>query len=174
MASVVFLRAANVGGTRVFRPKEVEVKLKKLGCVNVGAAGTFVIKERMADGALRTQFLKALPWHTEIMICAGSTLAKVVDSLPFGSTKVLARPFGSVTSAKPKKHPPLPWNEPDQRQWSMQVIGVAGTVVYGWWRGLPNGKKVDPNKLIEKQLGVSATTRFWTTFEKIREILRED
>ena len=47
MALVVLLRGVNVGGHRTFWPAALAGQLKHLGAVNIGAAGTFVIRERV-------------------------------------------------------------------------------------------------------------------------------
>ena len=46
MALVVFLRGVNVGGHRTFRPAALVKDLAHLDAVNIGAAGTFVIRRR--------------------------------------------------------------------------------------------------------------------------------
>ena len=45
MASVVFLRAANVGGHQTFHPKTLANDLAAFRVVNIGAAGTFVVRD---------------------------------------------------------------------------------------------------------------------------------
>jgi uncharacterized protein (DUF1697 family) len=55
MALVVFLRGVNVGGHRVFRPSAFAKELSHLGAVNIGAAGTFVIRPRIARAELRAE-----------------------------------------------------------------------------------------------------------------------
>jgi hypothetical protein len=42
---VVFLRGVNVGGHRTFRPSILAKGLSDYGVVNVGAAGTFVVRK---------------------------------------------------------------------------------------------------------------------------------
>jgi len=44
MALVVFLRGVNVGGHRTFRPSLLANELSDFDVVNVGAAGTFVVR----------------------------------------------------------------------------------------------------------------------------------
>src|SRR3970040_890978 len=44
VALVVLLRGVNVGGHRTFRPTTLTKQLKHLDAVNIGAAGTFVIR----------------------------------------------------------------------------------------------------------------------------------
>ena len=48
MALVVLLRGVNVGGHRTFRPAVLAQRLKHLDAVNIGAAGTFVIRRPVA------------------------------------------------------------------------------------------------------------------------------
>jgi hypothetical protein len=44
MALLMFLRGVNVGGHRTFRPTKLAEQLKHLDVVNIGAAGTLVIR----------------------------------------------------------------------------------------------------------------------------------
>ena len=48
---VVLLRGVNVGGHRTFRPARLAEQLRHLGAVNIGAAGTFVIRKAGQSGA---------------------------------------------------------------------------------------------------------------------------
>src|ERR1700704_5607440 len=45
MSSVVFFRAVNVGGYQKFQPGKLAKELAEFGVVNIGAAGTFVVRE---------------------------------------------------------------------------------------------------------------------------------
>ena len=69
MALVVFLRGVNVGGHRTFRPSVLANQLERYGVVNVGAAGTFVVR----NPGKRTEFAAALrgalPFETHVMLC---------------------------------------------------------------------------------------------------------
>lgn len=69
MAWVVFLRGANVGGHRKFQPSTLAKELADLGVVNVGAAGTFVVRGKIGPALLRNEILRRLPFKTELMIC---------------------------------------------------------------------------------------------------------
>jgi uncharacterized protein (DUF1697 family) len=175
VSSVVFLRGVNVGGARVFRPKVFSDDLDHLGCVNVGAAGTFVIRERIAEAKLRAEIVKRLPFETHVMICRGETIIEIVDRDPFAQGKAdkKLRRFGSVMSGKPKQVPRLPVAEP-AAAWLTKLIGVEDRLAWGWWRTLDGVHFRDPNMLIEQRLGVKATTRNWNTFEKLRDILGRD
>jgi uncharacterized protein (DUF1697 family) len=68
MAHVVFLRGVNVGGNNVFRPAKLAVELKHLEAVNVGAAGTFVIKARARAADVRREVLSRLAFQPGISV----------------------------------------------------------------------------------------------------------
>ena len=72
MALVVLLRGVNVGGHRTFRPTTLAKQLTHLGAVNIGAAGTFVIRQPVTQAELRAELASRLPFDTEIMICRRS------------------------------------------------------------------------------------------------------
>jgi len=52
MAWVVFLRAVNVGGTNRCQPAQIAKQLAKFGAVNIGAVGTFVVRENVSESTL--------------------------------------------------------------------------------------------------------------------------
>ncbi len=86
MALVVLLRGVNVGGHRTFRPATLAKELEHLGAVNIGAAGTFVIRERVGRAELRAELARRLPFDTEIVICEGREILRLA------SNDVFARP----------------------------------------------------------------------------------
>ena len=57
MALVVFMRAVNVGGYQNFQPAALAKKLADLDVVNIGAAGTFVVRARVSEKSLRKKML---------------------------------------------------------------------------------------------------------------------
>src|SRR5437867_10288816 len=69
MAWVVFLRAVNVGGANRCQPARIAKQLAKFGVVNIGAVGTFVIREDVSESTLRAAIARQLPFKCEIMIC---------------------------------------------------------------------------------------------------------
>jgi len=76
MPSVVFLRAVNVGGANTCRPALIAKQLAKFGVVNIGAVGTFVVREDVSESALRAAIAKKLPFKCEIMICPARDITK--------------------------------------------------------------------------------------------------
>jgi uncharacterized protein (DUF1697 family) len=172
MSHVVFMRGVNVGGNKRFQPTALAGELAHLGAVNLGAAGTFVVRKRLAHATVRAEFLRRLPFAAELMICPGHELLKLAAGEPFiGPAASDVRRFVSVLARRPRTIPPLPFSFPPTDDWQVQIIGVSGRLAWAWWRR--RGRTfLDPNDVIEKQLGVSATTRNWNTIVRLCELLR--
>src|SRR5438876_12190395 len=79
MRWVVFLRAVNVGGANRCQPALIAKELAKFGFVNIGAVGTFVVRENVSESALRAAITKKLPFKCEIMICPARDILKLKD-----------------------------------------------------------------------------------------------
>ncbi len=84
MAWVVFLRAVNVGGTNRCQPAQIAKQLAKFGAVNIGAVGTFVVRENVSESTLRNAFAvqlaKTFGVKCEIMICPARDIVRLVIS----------------------------------------------------------------------------------------------
>ncbi len=173
MASVVFLRAANVGGHQVFRPSRLAAELAHLGVVNLGAAGTFVVPGAVSQAALRREFARRLPFRTELMVCPGNEVLELVAADPFSaeSKHPDLRFFVSVTARPPRQAPRLPLQQPGGAAWLVKLMGRHGRLYYGCWRRRPGAGFPDPNALVEKHVGLPATSRNWNTFVKLAQIL---
>src|SRR6187431_50259 len=83
MRWVVFLRAVNVGGANLCRPALLAKQLSKFGVVNIGAVGTFVVREDVSESTLRTAIAKKLPFKCGIMICPARDIIKLASKDPF-------------------------------------------------------------------------------------------
>jgi uncharacterized protein (DUF1697 family) len=171
MAHVVFLRGVNVGSARRFQPSALARELLHLGAANLGAAGTFVIRKHLSEAALRSEFADRLPFTTDLMICRSGELEKLAAADPFppGLPPDFRR-FVSVLAKKPRRTPPLPFSYPAGEDWQIRVLGVDGKLAWGLWR--VGRSPVDPNSVIEKYLGVRATTRNWNTVVRLCDVLR--
>src|SRR5262245_51531639 len=170
MAQAVFVRGVNVGGRKVFRPKALAEDLSRLDVANIGAAGTFVVRKAIAAGALREEIRRRLPADAEVMICSAREVLDLVSSEgeepPPG-----ARRYVCVLGARPKKRPALPLRAPAGSGWQVLVGKIAGAFVTGQWRS-DRRRMVYPNEVVEKELGVPATTRTWDTILKVAALLR--
>src|SRR5215467_7736605 len=119
MRWVVFLRAVNVGGTNRCRPAQIAKQLSKFGVVNIGAVGTFVVRENVSESALRAAIAKKLPFKCEIMIVPAKEVVDLARKDPFAeqpSGADITR-FASVLHKQPQKLPPIPLNLPSDANW---------------------------------------------------------
>ena len=174
MRWVVFLRAVNVGGANTCRPALIAKQLGKFGVVNIGAVGTFVVREDGSESTLRAALAKKLPFKCEIMICPARAVLKLAAKDPFAnqpSGPEITR-FVSVLHKRPRALPSLPLRLPSQNDWLLQIIAIQGRFVLGVYHR--QMKAISYLGKIEKILGVAATTRSWNTIEKVAKILRAD
>ena len=175
MAWVVFLRAVNVGGTNRCQPAQIAKELAKFGLVNVGAVGTFVVREDVSESALRAAVANKLSFKCEIMICPARDIIKLASKDPFSrqpSGPNITR-FVSV-AAKPVRlplHLRLPLNLPSDDDWLLKVIAIQDRLVLGLYRR--QMKAISYLGKIEKLLSVPVTTRNWNTIEKIANEIRK-
>jgi hypothetical protein len=79
VALVVLLRGVNVGSHRTFRPSTLAEELKHLGAVNIGAAGTFVIRQPVTRARLRAEVALRLPFDADVMICTGREIVRLMS-----------------------------------------------------------------------------------------------
>ena len=172
MAHVVFLRAANVGGRNVFKPAEVAKALAHLDVVNVGAVGTFVVRGRTGEPALRREIAAHLPFTPRMVVVPGRDLLALVAAQPFAGVALSRdlRGWAAPFAGRPTARPVLPHAVPAGRQWAVRLERVEGTIALGTARRRP-GVSVYPNAVVEKALGVEATTRWWETIERVAALL---
>ena len=83
MRRVVFLRGVNVGKANRCQPAVIASQLSRLGVINIGAVGTFVVREDVSESALRAAIAKKLPFKCEIMICPARDIIKLASKDPF-------------------------------------------------------------------------------------------
>jgi uncharacterized protein (DUF1697 family) len=172
MAHVVFLRASNVGGRNVFRPALLARELAHLDVVNIGAAGTFVVRARATAEAVRREILSKLAFAPDLSVHAAEDVVAFVERNPFRGARFTRTRRGWVAAlaAAPRKKPSLPVVVPPGRAWSVRLDAVEGRFAMGMWR-LPRGGFVFPSNVAEEVLGVRATTRWWETFVKVAKVL---
>jgi uncharacterized protein (DUF1697 family) len=171
VALVVFLRGANVGGHRVFRPAALAKALSHFGAVNIGAAGTFVIGEPVRRKELRVELARQLPFDTHIVICEGREIARLMSLQVFDG--VVARRgivrFVSVLVAPPRITPRLPVRFPSRGQWLLEIVRRDGRFVFGQYRR--HIRTISYFGMLDRVFGVPVTTRNWNTMTAIAKVL---
>jgi uncharacterized protein (DUF1697 family) len=171
MRWVVFLRGVNVGKANRCQPAVIAKQLSKFGVINIGAVGTFVVRENVSESALRTAIAKKLPFKCEIMICPARDIIKLASKDPFARqpsgpeitrfVNVLHKPLGT--------RPSLPLSLPSDDDWLLRVVAIQDRFVLGLYRR--EMKAITCLGNMEKRLGVPATTRNWNTIQKVAKIL---
>ncbi len=69
-----FFRGINVGGHRAFRPSVLAKELGIYDAVNVGAAGTLVVRKPGFRAKFLAELRRKLPFEATIAFCDGSDL----------------------------------------------------------------------------------------------------
>jgi uncharacterized protein (DUF1697 family) len=173
MRWVVFLRGVNVGKANRCQPALIASQLSRFGVINIGAAGTFVVRQHVSESALRAAMAKQLPFKCDIMICPARDIIKLASQDPFSAepSDEQVTQFVSVVA----KSLPLPLNLPhclpSPEDWLLKIIAIKGRFVLGVYRR--HVKAIGYLGKIEKLLGVPATTRSWNTIQKIVQILAQ-
>jgi len=174
MALVVFLRGVNVGGHRTFRPSILAKQLSDYGVVNVGAAGTFVVRKPGRQAEFRAALLGKLPFEAEVVLCDGRDLIGLETENPFGAEP--SRPdivrFVTILSKAHRGLASIPCAFPPRGEWFVRVIASKKRFVFGVYRR--HMKTIGYLGQIDKLFGVRATTRNWNTIIAIVRILKSD
>jgi uncharacterized protein (DUF1697 family) len=172
MAHVVFLRGVNVGGHRTFRPTTLAQQLKRYDVVNIGAAGTFVVRAPTSQAQLRAELSRRLPFETDVIMCKGQELLDIAGGDPFGD-----EPFGSgvvrfvsFLAKRPRLVPSLPMRLPGQGKWLLKILAIENRFVFGQYRR--HMKAIGYLGTMDRIFGVPVTTRNWNTITAIVKVLR--
>ena len=136
MALVVLLRGVNVGRNKRFLPAVLAKDMAAFDVVNIGAVGTFVVRNASSASALRSEIARRLPFEAEIMICTEKELRALVDRDPFSS-----RPHGAdvrelvtLLAKKPSRLPKLPIRRPEGENWQVELFEIDGPFALALWR----------------------------------------
>lgn len=171
MALVVFLKGINVGGHRRFRPAALVSQLQHLGVVNIGAAGTFVVRRRVTKTAVRAELTRRLPFQTDVAICEGREVVRLVAEHRFAGRTggpELVR-FVSILSRRPRVTPRTPIAMPSAGKWLLKVLAIENRFVFGVYRR--HLKTIGYLRALERVFGVPVTTRNVTTMARIARLL---
>jgi uncharacterized protein (DUF1697 family) len=174
---VALLRAVNLAGRNRVPMAELRGLVEELGGQDVETyvqSGNVVFRSRMsADGlaeAIHAELEQRLGLDVAVLVRTSAELAKVVAKNPFASPKVddkalhvafLAR---TPTRARVRELDPT-FAEPD-------LLHVAGREVFLLY---PNGygRTRLTNAVLERRLGVAATTRNWRTVTTLATMAAE-
>ncbi len=171
LALVVFLRAVNVGGHHTFRPSILAKELSEYDVVNIGAAGTFVVRKAVSQEKFRRELLNRMPFPAEVMMCECRTLLNLAAKDPFTgepSGPEIVR-FVSVLSKPPGRLPRIPLKFPTDGEWVLRIIGCQNRFLFGLYKR--QMKAISYLGQVERLVGIPATTRNWNTITAILKAL---
>lgn len=140
--------------------------------VNVGAAGTFVVRKPPSRAKLLAQLRRKLPFEAEVVLCPGGDLIRLETENPFAgepSSPDVVR-FVSILSKAGGVRASLPVRFPSDGEWLVRVMASEGQFVFGMYRR--HMKTIGYLGQIDKLYGVPATTRNWNTIIAIVRILK--
>ncbi len=173
MAIVVFLRGANVGGHRRFRPSLVAKELQRYDVVNVGATGLFVVRNPGSGQRFRSELVRRLPFDTQVVLCEGKDVLALESRSPFERVTVApdhVRFVSILTRPVPGRLPAMPFGIPSNDDWYVRIVGRKNEFVFGVYRR--HMKTISYLGQIDKALGVPVTTRNWNTIDAVLKVLK--
>jgi uncharacterized protein (DUF1697 family) len=172
MALVALLRGVNVGGHRTFHPSILTRELSDYDVVNVGAAGTFVIRKPGPRSKFRAALLRKLPFAAQVVLCEGRDFLRLEAENPFATER--ASPdvvrFVSILSKASGVRVPLPVTFPSEGEWLVRVMASKGQFVFGMYRR--HMKTIGYLGEIDRLFDIPATTRNWNTIMAVVRILK--
>jgi len=140
--------------------------------INVGAAGTFVVRKPGSRTKFRAALIRRLPFVAEVVLCDGRDLMRLETDNPFAaesSPSDVVR-FVSILPKAGSVPAALPVAFPSDRTWLVRVIASRGQFVFGMYRR--HMKTIGYLGQIDKLYGAPATTRNWNTILSIVRILK--
>jgi uncharacterized protein (DUF1697 family) len=172
MALIVFLRGVNVGGHRRFRPSILAKQLKDYDVVNIGAAGTLIVRRPGPRTIFRKALLRLLPFETEVVLCDSLDLLHLESESPFTanpSSPDITR-FVSIRSKTRTLPTVVPFNLPSDGDWFVRVIAARGQFIFGEYRR--HMKTIGYLGQLDKHCGATLTTRNWNTILTVLRVLK--
>ena len=171
MALVVLLRGVNIGGHKTFRPTLIAEQLKHFDVVNIGAAGTFVVRRPVKQARLRAEIMHRLPFESRIVICQGKAILDLVSENPFIGIRNRqgTKRFVSVLTQAPRLEPSMPILLPSTGRWLVKMQARTGRFIFGMYR--PDMKVIGYLGTLDRLFGVPLTSRSWNTFIAITKVL---
>jgi uncharacterized protein (DUF1697 family) len=172
MVMIVFLRGINVGGHRTLRPSVLARELGAYDVLNVGAAGTFIVRRPGSRKKFLAELRRKLPFEAKVAHCDASDLLRLERDNPFGSGRPSqdAIRFVSILSKAGRHRPSLPIALRRVGKPFVRIIGLKDRLLFGVYRR--RMRTIACLGQIDEIFGAPATTRSWSTILSVLRILR--
>ena len=178
---VAFMRAVNVAGHARVRMSAVRVAFEAAGCRNVRTViqSGNVLFESSARVTTRTvrkvrdNLRVLLGDEPEILIRTVREVVRVIEQAPFKECEATsgAKLYVAFLSRRPRRRPSLPFVSTKE---ALEAVALNDREVFIVSRPKKSGFFGFPNNFIEEQLGVTATSRNWSTVTRIVELSRSN
>ncbi|HEU4765935.1 MAG TPA: DUF1697 domain-containing protein [Pyrinomonadaceae bacterium] len=168
---VALLRAINVGGKNLLKMDALRNAFESAGLKNVRTfqqAGNVVFEATR----IKKNLFQTLNLKTDGIVLSLTDLKQIIDRDPF--KKVAA---GDVMLCvvffvdRPANSPKLPLLSPTE---NLELIAITDLAAFVVARRRKTGWFGFPNNFVEKELGVTATTRQWSTVKKLLAFAEKD
>lgn len=167
---VALLRKVNVGGNNLIKMEALRAAFESAGLKNVRTfqqAGNVVFETAAKNPALKIEKVLSQSFNADLkaIIFTLEELAQIVKRDPFKRVQP-----GDVMLCvvflfdKPVTVPKLPLRSTTE---NLELIAVKDRAAFVVARRKKSGWFGFPNNFVEKQLGVTATTRQWSTVKKL-------
>jgi hypothetical protein len=147
-------------------------KLRAYDVVNVGAAGTLIVRKPGPRTKFLAELRQKLPFEAVVAFCDERGLSRLERENPFGSkppSPDVVR-FVSILSRASRHKPSLPIAIPQRGEPLVQIIGSKDRFLFGVYRR--HMRTIACLGQIDGLFGVSATTRSWSTILSVLRILK--
>ena len=167
---VALLRKVNVGGKNLIKMDALRGVFESAGLKNVRTfqqAGNVLFETGAKNSASKIEKLLSDSFKTDLraLVLTLDELARIAKQDPFKKVEQ-----GDVMLCvvflfdEPAKVPKLPIKSTTE---NLELIAVKDRAAFVVARRRKNGWFGFPNNFVEKQLGVTATTRQWSTVKKL-------
>lgn len=167
---VALLRKVNVGGQNLIKMDALRGVFESAGLKNVRTfqqAGNVVFETAVTNPVAKIEKLLSDSFNTDLraIVFTLDELARIAKQDPFKKVEQ-----GDVMLCvvflfdKPAQLPKLPFKSTTE---NLELIAVKDRAAFVVARRKKTGWFGFPNNFIEKQLGVTATTRQWSTLRKL-------
>ncbi len=176
---IAFLRAINVGGHAIVKMSDLKDAFAAAGCKGVSTfiqSGNVIFEASAQNAAavfqrVRLKLRALLGDEPGLFFRTARQVETIVRGAPF--KRYEAEPgiklYVAFLSQKPRGKPRFPLRLPKE---ALEAVALKSLEVFIVSRRKKSGFYGFPNNFIEKELGVSATSRNWTTVTKIVEFAR--
>jgi len=141
--------------------------------VNVGAAGTFVVRKPGSRTKFLADLRRKLPFEVKVACCGAGDLLRLERENPFETEPAdpgIIR-FVSILSEANRSKTSFPLALPSDEEWFVRIKGARNRLVFGEYRR--HMKSIGYLGHIDHLFGTPATTRGWSTILAVLRIVKD-